>query len=165
MSKLEEREKLHQNILSLKGELDKSDLQAIEDIEKIEKHLDEIYDVYIQMKQFVSRYDVGDWNSWGPPLWLDIERNEAALKRKLERLERSKSQRRRTFDRSITVVSIIFMVVAAIAAAFSAYFAYRSFDHAFGKAMQKLQETEKTQERAESENQMPPTTPLNKDAR
>ncbi len=156
MSVAEERASLSARIQSLKQELDEIDLQSLKEVKAIDARLNQIADVYIQIKQFISRRGVNDWNGWGPPLWNDIERNEAALKRQLERLERENTKKVHVFDRRVSRFSLAFMAIAAIAAAFSACFAYLSIEKVT------RENTEETQ-KVEIDNSSPEKkTPLNK---
>lgn len=116
-----ERGKLDAAITSLKQELDAVDLNAISDSQEVQRWLDKIDAVYVQVKQFISRFGDRGWNSWGPARWNDIARNEAALKRKLIGQEREEMRRSNAFNKRMAYLSALFAAISAIAAIFSAY--------------------------------------------
>lgn len=151
----EERQTLDTAMSSLKDDLDSLNLHKSKE-EDIEERLDEITDVYIQIKQFISRRGRNNWENWGPPKWTDIERNRAALESRLSRLNRAKSESRHNFDRKMSAVTVFFMAASAIAAAFSAYYAYQSTLES--KAMS---ESSSKTESTNTPNKAPQLTPKN----
>lgn len=127
MNIADERNKLHQMITDLKAELDSSDINSLSDADAIQKWLDKIDSIYLQIKQFISRFGVNDWNSWGPAKWNYIERSESALNRKLQNLERADIQKSKKFNRRMAYSSALFAAISAIAAIFSAYSSCTSY--------------------------------------
>jgi len=97
MSAQEDRYALSQTIRSLKQDPDGIDFKTVS-ADDSDAWLDSIADVYIQIKQFISRRGTPDWNGWGPPIWNDIERGEAALNRRLEKERRKKLRKQRVFS-------------------------------------------------------------------
>ena len=126
MSVEQDRQAVSQTVDALKASLDGTDLANLSHENEIEKLLDHIDDAYIQVKQFISKHGVNDWNGWGRRKWDDIERNEAALKRKITRLERNRNKFHKYFDRTVTVISVIFVAISAVAAAISAYYSFKT---------------------------------------
>ena len=126
MSAQEDRYALSQTIRSLKQDLDGIDFKTVS-ADDSDAWLDRIADVYIQIKQFISRRGTPDWNGWGPPIWNDIERGEAALNRRLDKERRKKLRKQRVFDKWSTLATVLFMAISAVAAFFSAYYAFQSY--------------------------------------
>ena len=67
MSVQEDRDSLRQEIRLLTQELDGIDFKTVS-ADDSDAWLDRIADVYIQIKQFISRRGTPDWNGWGPPI-------------------------------------------------------------------------------------------------
>lgn len=108
---------------NLKSELDKlkeflhgQDLAAITDEEEIYSILGRVADVYIQVKQYISKHGSQAWRPWGYSLWSQIERNEQGLKRKLETMERASSLKSDKFSRNMAIISGGCAVISTIAA-------------------------------------------------
>jgi hypothetical protein len=120
MSRQEDQETLNNEIGSLKEFLNRQDLHSLSNADEIHEVLEKIADVYIQIKQFISRYGENSWNPWGHKLWVDIERNEQALKRKLEALERTETHKSAKFSKLMAIISAVCAVISAGAAIFSA---------------------------------------------
>ncbi len=60
-------ETLSQTIRSLKQDLDGIDFETVS-ADDSDAWLDKIADVYIQIKQYISRRGTPDWTGWGPPI-------------------------------------------------------------------------------------------------
>lgn len=121
MNRQEEQTKLVNAITVLKEDLDATDLNALSQPEEIEQYIDRIGSVYVQIKQYVSRFDINDWKSWGPALWNDIERNDAALRRKLVTIERQESKKVQRLNKRFMYLSAFFAAMSAFAALISAF--------------------------------------------
>ena len=121
MNRQEEQTKLVNAITVLKEDLDATDLNALSQPEEIEQYIDRIGSVYVQIKQQVSRFDINDWKSWGPALWNDIERNDAALRRKLVTIERPESKKVQRLNKRFMYLSAFFAAMSAFAALISAF--------------------------------------------
>ncbi len=121
MNRQEEQTKLVNAITVLNEDLDATDLNALSQPEEIEQYIDRIGSVYVQIKQYVSRFDINDWKSWGPALWNDIERNDAALRRKLVTIERQESKKVQRLNKRFMYLSAFFAAMSAFAALISAF--------------------------------------------
>ena len=67
MNRGEEQTKLVDALTALKEELDATDQNAISQPEDIGRYIDKIDSVYVQIKQYISRFSINDWKSWVLP--------------------------------------------------------------------------------------------------
>lgn len=126
MSAQEDRGHLSEHLESLKAEFDNLDFNVLDDRKIIEQLLDKLVDAEIRITQFKEKRGLGDWNSWGPSLWNNIERNRITLERKLARIQLVELRDMEEKNQKRSFWSVFWAAVAALAALASAYLSYKS---------------------------------------